>query len=325
VEIVERRERIGELEVHWRQAGDAPLLYLHGVPTASFDWVPFLELGGGIAPDLPGFGHSAKPAEFDYSIDGYADFLEGFVGALGLERVSLVMHDWGVVGLALAQRRPELVERLVMFNTVPFLPGYRWHRVARGWRRPLVGELMMGAATRWAFRRELPAELADQAWGRFDHGTQRAILKLYRSARPICLRARASGSTACRARRSCCGRPTTRTSLPASGRRTRTRSADPWSSSSWTAGIGPGSTGPSSCSARCHSWLAPSASLLQPCSGPRSPQSRRRLVASPARSRPAPAVLRAGRVPDRRNGGGVASTGGGSPRSSWRWRSRSCT
>jgi len=184
VEIVERRERIGELEVHWRQAGDAPLLYLHGVPTASFDWVPFLELGGGIAPDLPGFGHSAKPAEFDYSIDGYADFLEGFVGALGLERVSLVMHDWGVVGLALAQRRPELVERLVMFNTVPFLPGYRWHRVARGWRRPLVGELMMGAATRWAFRRELPAELADQAWGRFDHGTQRAILKLYRSAPP---------------------------------------------------------------------------------------------------------------------------------------------
>ena len=71
-----------------------------------------------------------------------------------------------------------------MFSTVPFLPGYRWHRVARGWRRPLVGELMMGAATRWAFRRELPAELADQAWSRFDHGTQRAILKLYRSASP---------------------------------------------------------------------------------------------------------------------------------------------
>ncbi len=182
MEIVERRERVGELEVHWRQAGEAPILYLHGVPTASFDWIPFLEQGGGIAPDLPGFGDSAKPAEFDYSIDGYADFLESFVDALGLERVSLVMHDWGVVGLALAQRRPELVERLVMFSAVPFLPGYHWHRVARGWRRPLVGELMMGAATRWAFRRELPPELADQAWSRFDHGTQRAILKLYRSA-----------------------------------------------------------------------------------------------------------------------------------------------
>jgi pimeloyl-ACP methyl ester carboxylesterase len=33
-------------------------------------------------------------------------------------------------------------------------------------------------------RRELPAELADAAWDSFDHGTQRAILKLYGSAPP---------------------------------------------------------------------------------------------------------------------------------------------
>jgi pimeloyl-ACP methyl ester carboxylesterase len=184
VEVLERRDRIGELEVHWRQAGDAPVLYLHGVPTASFDWIPFLERAGGVAPDLPGFGASAKPAEFDYSIDGYAGFLEGFVDQLGLGPLALVVHDWGAVGLALAQRRPELVERLVLFTTVPLLPGFRWHRVARGWRTPLLGELMMGLSTRWAFRRELPAELADQAWSHFDHGTQRAILKLYRSADP---------------------------------------------------------------------------------------------------------------------------------------------
>jgi pimeloyl-ACP methyl ester carboxylesterase len=184
VEIVERRERVGDVEAHWRQAGDASVLYLHGVPTASFDWVPFLRLAGGIAPDLPGFGASGKPAEFDYSIDGYATFLERFADSLGLSRLSLVMHDWGAVGLALAQRRPELVERLVLFASVPLLPGYRWHRVARGWRRPLVGELMMGFTTRWAFRRELPESLADEAWRHFDHGTQRAILKLYRSSPP---------------------------------------------------------------------------------------------------------------------------------------------
>jgi pimeloyl-ACP methyl ester carboxylesterase len=184
VDVLERRDRIGELEIHWRQAGDATLLYVHGVPTASFDWIPFLERSGGVAPDLPGFGASAKPAEFDYSIDGYATFLETFVDTLELERLSLVAHDWGAVGLALAQRRPELVQRLVLFSCVPFLPGYRWHRVARAWRRPLVGELIMGLSTRWAFRRELPAELADQAWSQFDHGTQRAILRLYRSADP---------------------------------------------------------------------------------------------------------------------------------------------
>jgi pimeloyl-ACP methyl ester carboxylesterase len=182
VEVGERRDRVGDIEVSWREAGDAPVLYLHGVPSASFDWIPFLERSGGIAPDLPGFGNSAKPAEFDYSIEGYADFLERFVDRLGLERLSLVVHDWGGVGLALAQRRPELIERLVIFSTVPFLPGFRWHRVARLWRRPVVGELVMGLTTRWAFRRDLPAEVADRAWEHFDHGTQRAILKLYRSA-----------------------------------------------------------------------------------------------------------------------------------------------
>jgi pimeloyl-ACP methyl ester carboxylesterase len=182
MEIEERHERIGGLEVNRRMAGDASVVYVHGVPTGSIQWEPFLARTGGVAPDLPGFGASDKPPHFDYSIQGYGDFLETFVDALGMERYSLVLHDWGAVGLELARRHPERVERLVLLSTVPFVPGYRWHRVARGWRRPLVGELMMAAATRWAFRRELPATLADRAWEQFDHGTQRAILKLYRSA-----------------------------------------------------------------------------------------------------------------------------------------------
>ena len=67
---------------------------------------------------------------------------------------------------------------------LPLLPGYRWHRTARGWRTPVIGELMMGFTTRRALRRELPRELADRAWEHFDQGTQRAILRLYRSAPP---------------------------------------------------------------------------------------------------------------------------------------------
>jgi pimeloyl-ACP methyl ester carboxylesterase len=184
VEIAERTVEVAGLEVHLRQAGDEPILYLHGVPTDSRDWLPFLERFGGIAPDLPGFGRSAKPAGFDYSIAGYDRFLEALTAELGLDSLTLVMHDWGGVGLAFAQRLPHRIERLAMFPVVPFVPGYRWHRVARGWRTPLLGELMMGFSTRWAFRRGLPRELADAAWETFDHGTQRAILKLYRSSPP---------------------------------------------------------------------------------------------------------------------------------------------
>jgi pimeloyl-ACP methyl ester carboxylesterase len=187
VEIAERRGQVAGLEVAWRQAGDAPILYLHGVPTASWDWEPFLAHTGGVAPDLPGFGSSAKPGSFDYSIAGYDRFLEAFCDEAGLERFSLVMHDWGVVGLALAQRLPERIDRLVLTACVPLMPGYRWHRVARAWRTPVVGELTMGFTTRRVFRRGLPPEIAERAYDDFDHGTQRAILKLYRSASPEAL------------------------------------------------------------------------------------------------------------------------------------------
>lgn len=187
VEIAERRGQVAGLEVAWRQAGDAPIIYLHGVPTASWDWEPFLARTGGVAPDLPGFGRSAKPVQFDYSIAGYDRFLEAFCAEAGLERCSLVMHDWGAVGLALAQRLPDRIDRLVLTACVPLLPGYRWHRVARAWRTPLVGELTMGFTTRRGLRRGLPREIADRAYDDFDHGTQRAILKLYRSAPPEAL------------------------------------------------------------------------------------------------------------------------------------------
>jgi pimeloyl-ACP methyl ester carboxylesterase len=175
---------VGGIETHWLQAEETPILYLHGVPTASFDWLPLLDRTGGVAPDLPGFGRSGKPAEFDYSIQGYDRWLESFTAEAGLERFSLVVHDWGGVGLALAQRFPERIEKLLMFSCVPFLPGVTWHRVARGWRTPIVGELIMGFSTRRAFRRSLPSAIADRAWDCFDHGTQRAILKLYRASPP---------------------------------------------------------------------------------------------------------------------------------------------
>ena len=184
MEVAEHTAEVAGLEVNLRRAGDVPILYLHGVPTHSWDWLPFLERCGGIAPDLPGFGRSAKPGDFDYSIAGYDRFLESLVDELGLDRFTLVMHDWGALGLALAQRFPERVERMLIFPVVPFVPGYRWHRVARAWRTRGVGELVMGFTTRGALRRDLPRPVADAAWEHFDHGTQRAILKLYRASPP---------------------------------------------------------------------------------------------------------------------------------------------
>jgi pimeloyl-ACP methyl ester carboxylesterase len=196
-EITEHTAVIDELPIFWRSAppsGPAatPALYLHGVPTSSDDWVPFLEHTGGLTPDLPGFGRSGKPTYLKYTIDEYARFLERFLDMVEVERVRMLVHDWGAVGLAFAQAHPERVERLVISNAVPLLPGYRWHRTARMWRTPILGELAMGATSRWVMRRStaeasatpgpLPEAWIDSVMSHFDQGTQRAILRLYRSS-----------------------------------------------------------------------------------------------------------------------------------------------
>jgi pimeloyl-ACP methyl ester carboxylesterase len=207
------REHTGELDglpIFWRSAeppsdfaaGAAVPLYLHGVPTSSDDWPLFLERTGGLAPDLPGFGRSGKPGSRRYTIAEFDIFIERFLDFVGVPRVSLVMHDWGGVGLAFAQRRRDMVERLVLINTVAFLPGYRWHRTARVWRTPVLGELAMGGMDRRVlkfFSREsnatpgpMPDEWVDSVIDHFDQGTQRAILRLYRSSPPSVLEAAGS-------------------------------------------------------------------------------------------------------------------------------------
>lgn len=196
-EIRERTIDVGGTAVLVREADPltpVPTLYLHGVPVNGRDWVPFLERTGGIAPDLPGFGRSDKSAAFDYSIPGYTQFLRALIDELGLERFALAVHDWGGVGLALAQEQPERTERLVIADAVPLVPGYRWHPIARIWRTPVLGELFQGSTARWSVRflmRRIGAlpdhaipEFADAMLEHFDQGTQRAILRLYRSAPP---------------------------------------------------------------------------------------------------------------------------------------------
>jgi pimeloyl-ACP methyl ester carboxylesterase len=175
-----------------------PVVFVHGVPVHSEDWMPFLERmsGPAIALDLPGFGRSDHPgpAQFDYSMNGLAGFVTRFLQRMAVEDYSLVVHDWGGLALIAAQEEPERVRRLVVTNCVPLLPGYRWHRTARIWRTRGLGELSTRLWTRrladlalresrgdWS--RHDPA-FVDMIWDHLDRGTFEAILTLYRSAPP---------------------------------------------------------------------------------------------------------------------------------------------
>jgi pimeloyl-ACP methyl ester carboxylesterase len=194
VRVDEHTITLDQSPVFYRSApaADPPPLFLHGIPTSSDDWRELLERTGGLAPDLLGFGRSGKGGQLDYSLTGLSDFVIEFLDELDTERVKLVAHDWGAaVGLTLAERHPERIERLALCNPLPPLSSLHWHRLARSWRRPVIGELAMGATTKTLFARALrhasaepgiwTAPRIDALWGQFDQGTQRAILRLHRA------------------------------------------------------------------------------------------------------------------------------------------------
>jgi pimeloyl-ACP methyl ester carboxylesterase len=101
-----------------------PVVMLHGVPTWSYlyrRFIPALASAGyrAIAYDQLGFGRSDKPLSTEeYSIERWVHHLDALVFGLGLDRVTLVMHDWGgPVALRWAVDNAERVKRLVLFNT----------------------------------------------------------------------------------------------------------------------------------------------------------------------------------------------------------------
>ncbi len=173
------------------------VVFVHGNPGLGADWVPFMTdlapFARCLAPDMPGFGAADKPADFDYTVDGYARHLDQLLAARKVTRAHLVLHDFGGPwGLAWAALRPERVASVTLVN-IGLLRDYRWHYLARIWRTPLLGELFQAATTRLGFHlalrhgnpRGLPKAFIDRMYDHFDRGTRRAILRLYRATNQI--------------------------------------------------------------------------------------------------------------------------------------------
>lgn len=122
-------------------AGDVTLLMLHGNPTWSF---LYRHLIAGlrdqvrcIALDHPGFGLSVAPPGYDFSAARQHQVVAEVVERLGLDRVVLVVQDWGgPIGLALAADRPDLVAGIIAGNT--------WAWPLRGDRRMATFSRIMG-------------------------------------------------------------------------------------------------------------------------------------------------------------------------------------
>jgi pimeloyl-ACP methyl ester carboxylesterase len=169
------------------------VVFVHGNPGPKEDWEDLLrrtgEFGRAVAPDMPGYGAADKPADFDYTSGGYAEHLAGILDQLGISTVHLVMHDFGGPwGFVWAVQHPDAFASATLINTGVLLD-YRWHRLAKIWRTPGLGEAFMATTSKPAYRMvlshdnpRLPAPAIDRLYEvSRARPTKRAVLKLYRA------------------------------------------------------------------------------------------------------------------------------------------------
>ena len=144
------RVQVDGVGVFYREAGprDAPtIVLLHGFPSSSREFDALIPLLATryhlIAPDFPGFGQSdaPPPSAYAYSFDHLAQTTDHLLGALGLERYSVYIHDYGApVGMRLILLHPERLEALITQNGNVYQAGLgaKWGKIAQYWADPAV-------------------------------------------------------------------------------------------------------------------------------------------------------------------------------------------
>ncbi len=143
-------------QIAYVDTGNGPVvLFLHGNPTSSYLWrniIPHVAPNHrAIALDLIGMGDSAKP-DIDYSFSEHATYVDGFIEALNLKDITLVVHDWGSgLGMRYARLHEDNVRALAFMEALippgTPIPSYEamgpFGEVFRNMRTKGVGEKMV--------------------------------------------------------------------------------------------------------------------------------------------------------------------------------------
>lgn len=187
---------LGGLRLHYVDEGAGEVVVaVHGNPTWSFYYRELIkDLRRDhrvLAPDHIGMGLSDRPRDdrYTYSLERRVADFSTFMERLELDRVNLVVHDWGgAIGCAWAVRNPDKLRRLVILNTAAFhLPPGKplpW-QLSLVRNTPLGGLLVRGlngfarGATRLGVtRRPMPSEIADAYCAPYDSWrNRRAVLR----------------------------------------------------------------------------------------------------------------------------------------------------
>ena len=146
------------VKMHYIEGGEANdhvFVFIHGNPSSSYLWrnvMPYVEpLGRLIAVDLVGFGKSGKP-DIGYTFQEHSTYVNGFIRALELKNIVLVIHDWGsALGLEYARTHSRNVKGIVMMEAIipPRFPMESFDAMGpfaetfRNFRDPVVGRELL--------------------------------------------------------------------------------------------------------------------------------------------------------------------------------------
>ncbi len=168
---------------------EPPILFLHGNPTWSFFYrrliLSLRENSRCIAPDHIGCGLSEKPGfpEFGYDLRGHSENLLSLLEKLKVDRVRLVVHDWGgAIGLTAFRNLAERVDKIVLLNTAAFPSRDVALRILLC-RLPLLGSFLVrglngfaGPATHMAVAKPLSRETKTGYLLPYDNWTNRVAV-----------------------------------------------------------------------------------------------------------------------------------------------------
>lgn len=155
--------------IFYRESGDKSepvILLLHGFPSSSHQFrnlIPILATEYRvIAPDLPGFGFTQVPKDFQYTFDNLATVVLEFLDTLSIEKFSVYIFDYGApTGLRLALARPHAVQAIITQNGNAYEDGLGkfWDQIRELWnthndanvRSKLASGLLSLEATKWQY------------------------------------------------------------------------------------------------------------------------------------------------------------------------------
>lgn len=189
--------------------GDPPLVLIHDFLSSHLAFDDVIDALAVrfhvIAPDLPGFGESAKPApsRHAYGVEGFAESIADLVAAYGLGRVAVIGHGLGgAVAMTLATHYPELVTRLALVGPLCYAFPLSWQ--VRLLLLPVVGGVVFKQLYgRRLFRKHytddvfsrgapVPHDRVDQLYAHFNTPSAResayAVLKSAVDNRPVAAR-----------------------------------------------------------------------------------------------------------------------------------------